>query len=213
MKRTPKAKASGAGRARGRPALTAGQVADMRAHVASRALELFRAEGYASVSMRRLASEAGCTPMTLYQYFENKFDILRMLWADVLGDLFDRLDEVGADEPDPAARLGALAEGYVEYWLEHREDYFLVFMSGGVSQDDVSLFMGDAALLARFDVFRSCIAEALGARARPEDVRVKSEVFVCGLNGIAQGLVTLSGYPWAGPRPLVRELTARILGR
>ena len=83
---------------RGRPTLTPDQIGVMRAHIASCALDLFHREGFAGISMRRLASEAGCTPMTLYKYFANKFDILRMLWNDVFSELFDRLDRVAAAE-------------------------------------------------------------------------------------------------------------------
>jgi AcrR family transcriptional regulator len=197
---------------RGRPARTPEQVAEMRAHIAACALDLFCEEGFEGISMRRLAHESGCTPMTLYKYFENKFEILGMLWADVLGDLFDRLDGLAAAESDPAVRLRAVAEGYVEFWLDHRDHYYLVFMSGGITQADVSSFMGDEVLMARFDVFRSCIAEALGERAEHEEIRVRSEVLVCGLNGIAQGLVTMSGYPWAAPKTLVLGVTSGVLG-
>jgi AcrR family transcriptional regulator len=185
----------------------------MRSHIASRALELFAEEGYASISMRRLAQESGCTPMTIYKYFENKFEILSMLWADVLGDVFDRLDGLAAAASDPVARLAAVAEGYVEFWLEHRDHYYLVFMSGGITQADVGSFMGDPVVMSRFDVFRSCIADALGEGAEHEDVRVRTEVLVCGLNGIAQGLVTMSTYPWAAPRTLVRGVISGVLSR
>ena len=199
--------------ARGRPALTPEQVAETRAHIVACASTLFHQEGYESISMRRLAREAGCTPMTLYRYFENKFEILRALWSDVFGELFDRLDETAALTDDPAARLDAVARGYVEFWLDHREQYFLVFMSGGITQDDVSGFMSDDAVLVRFDLFRSCVGEVLGAHAAPDDVRVASEVLVAGLNGIVQGLVTISGYPWSDPTTLVDRLVAGVVGR
>lgn len=194
--------------ARGRPARTPAQVADMRAHITAVALELFRQHGYAGISMRRLAAEAGCTPMTLYQYFDNKFEILRTLWSDVLGELFERLEAVAAAEREPVTRLDAVSQGYVEFWLEHRDRYHLVFMSGGITQDDVSLFMGDEALIARFDIFRRCLSDVLGHEHPPADIQLRSEVLVCGLNGIAQGLVTMSGYPWADMRALVRTMTA-----
>ena len=197
--------------ARGRPALTSAQIAEMRAHIARRALELFREKGFGGISMRQLAHDSGCTPMTLYKYFENKFDILRMLWADVLCELFDELDRVARDHADPAARLEALAEGYVEFWLTHRDHYFLVFMSSGISQADVSSFMGDEAITARFAIFRTCIAAALGERTEAQDIRVRAEVLVLGLNGITQGLITISGYPWATPKVLVNELTTAVL--
>ena len=64
-------------RTRGRPARSSKQIADMRAHISACALRLFEDEGYAAISMRRLAQEAGCTAMTLYKYFDNKIDILR----------------------------------------------------------------------------------------------------------------------------------------
>ncbi|MCB0995508.1 MAG: TetR/AcrR family transcriptional regulator [Acidimicrobiales bacterium] len=202
-----------AGTARGRPARTPEQIAEMRAHIASCALDLFHAEGYVGISMRRLASEAGCTPMTLYKYFENKFEILGTLWAGVLGELFDRLDGVAAASSDPEQRLTAVANGYVEFWLEHRDHYYLVFMSGGITQEDVSRFMGDEAVLTRFDLFRSCIADLLAPSATPDDIEVKAEVLVCGLNGIAQALITLSGYPWADATALVQALTSGLLDR
>jgi AcrR family transcriptional regulator len=195
------------GSGRGRPARTPQQIADMRAHIASRALELFREHGYVGISMRRLAAEAGCTPMTLYQYFENKFEILRTLWADVLGELFDRLDATATAERDPVVRLDVISQQYVEFWLDRREHYYLVFMSGGITQDDVALVMGDEALIARFDLFRRCIADVLGNEHPPEDTQLRSEVLVCGLNGVAQGLITMSGYPWSDPTALVRTMT------
>lgn len=183
----------------------------MRGHIASCALRLFQDRGYEGISMRRLADEAGCTTMTLYRYFENKFEILRMLWTGVIEELFDRLDGLAAAEPDPVARLDAVAEGYVDFWLGHRDHYFLVFMSGGITQDDVDLFVADAELLGRFDLFRACIAAALDDGVAPEEVQVRSEVLVCGLNGIAQGLITISGYPWAAPGTLVSAVTRGVL--
>jgi AcrR family transcriptional regulator len=188
---------------RGRPTRSPEQIAEMRAHIASCALSLFRADGYAGVSMRRLATEAGCTPMTLYQYYENKFEILGGLWSAVLGEVFDQLEALAAGESDPAERLRRVSEGYVEAWVGRRDDYYLVFMSGDVSQDDVTRFMGDDAVLARFDLFRSCIAEAVGPAASADELQVRAEVLVCSLNGIAQALVTMSGYPWPAVSTLV----------
>ncbi len=54
-------------RARGRPARSKQQIEDRRAHIAACALKLFQEEGYAAISMRRLAEEAGSqddTPAT-----------------------------------------------------------------------------------------------------------------------------------------------------
>lgn len=209
MTKTPAEKTKN--RSRGRPARSTGQIADMRAHIAACALKLFQQEGYAAISMRRLAQEAGCTAMTLYKYYGSKFDILSGLWAGVFARLFDELGPIALAEHDPKARLNAVASGYVRYWLEHREHYFLVFMSGGVSQADVSGFVSDGQTMARFDLLRAILQAALAESLDPEILRLKADLLACTLNGIAHNLITIGGYPWADPDKLVRQAIHGLL--
>ena len=89
-------------KARGRPAQSERQIAEMRARITGCALRLFEEEGFAAVSMRRIATEAGCTVMTVYKYFERKIDILRELWAQVFEELFDVLERRAAQHTDAA---------------------------------------------------------------------------------------------------------------
>ncbi|WP_029040331.1 TetR/AcrR family transcriptional regulator [Cucumibacter marinus] len=196
---------------RGRPARSPAQIADMRAGIADCAMRLFLTEGYAAISMRRLAREAGCTPMTLYQYYDSKFDILSALWAEVLGEVFDALADVAAAEADPRARLVAVGEGYVRYWLTHRERYFLVFMSGGVSQAEVTGFVSGSDTLTRFDLLGDVLGTALGDDVEAEALTLKTQMLACLLNGIAHNLITIGGVPWAAPEALVRQGIAGLL--
>ncbi len=197
--------------ARGRPALSKEKVADMRRHIAGCALRLFQEDGYDAVSMRRLAKEVGCTVMTLYRYFERKIDILRLLWASVFNDLFDQLDQIAAREDDAARRLDAVALGYVNYWLEQRERYFLVFMSSGVSQPDVSIFVGNDDVVVRMNLFRECLSGALGTDTSEADINLKAQLLICALNGISHNLITISAFPWAKPKALVFSAVLGIL--
>jgi AcrR family transcriptional regulator len=183
----------------------------MRAHIAACAQILFQQDGYASISMRRLAQEAGCTAMTLYKYYDSKFDILSALWADVFAQLFDELGPIALVEGDPKARLNAVASGYVRYWLEHREHYFLVFMSGGVSQADVSGFVSGSQTLAQFDLLRTMLQAVLADDVSAETLRLKTDLLACILNGIAHNLITISGRPWSDPEKLVRQAIDGLL--
>jgi AcrR family transcriptional regulator len=197
-------------RARGRPTRSKQQIDDRRAHIGACALKLFQEEGYAAISMRRLAQEAGCTVMTLYQYYKRKIDILRDVWAQVFEELFDALDDIVARESNAVAKLNAIALGYVEFWLERRDRYFMVFMSSGVTQSDVSVFVRQDSALSRFAVFRECLAEALpGVSA--SDLALKSQILLCALNGIAHNLITISAYPWSKPKKLVRAVVSGML--
>jgi AcrR family transcriptional regulator len=197
-------------RRKGRPVQTAEQVESVKAHISACAFRLFREEGYPAVSMRRLAQEAGCTVMTLYRYYPRKIDILRDLWAGVFNDLFDGLAQKTAAIPAPAQRLEAMAEAYVDYWLHRREHYFLVFMSSGITQEDVSVFVADDAILLRFRAFPATLAAALPG-IDDATLALKSDLLLCTLNGIAHNLITISAYPWAPPAALVRAATRAIL--
>jgi AcrR family transcriptional regulator len=192
-------------RGRGRPARSKADIQDSRARIAACALKLFREEGYAAVSMRRLAQEAGCTVVTLYSYYDRKIDILRDLWAQVFEELFDELERQPVAGRDAASRLTAIATGYVAFWLARRDHYFMV------TQSDVSVFVKNDALLQRFAIFRDALARALEGKAGDAELTLKSDLLMCTLNGIAHNLITISAYPWTKPEKLVRAAVQGIL--
>lgn len=196
---------------RGRPSRTEAEVEDIKSNIARHAMRLFQEDGYEAVSMRRLAKEAGCTVMTLYRYYERKIDILRALWAEIFNDLFDKLDAVAAAEPDPTRRLYQVAHGYLAYWLERREHYFMVFMSSDVSQSDVSVFIGEDASLARFSVFYETLGAALGLDLEQSEVNFKTQQLLCFLNGTAHNMITISAFPWVDPKDLVAACVSDLL--
>ncbi|MBL4869859.1 MAG: TetR/AcrR family transcriptional regulator [Robiginitomaculum sp.] len=196
---------------RGRPTRSPEQIEDMRLRISMCALKLFQAEGYTAVSMRRLAKEVGCTVMTLYKYYNRKIDILRELWKLIFKELFEEIEAITKSETDEIARLKAICKFYVNYWLNSRDRYFLVFMSSGVSQEDVSIFVGDDALLARFDILRQSLSGALEGSISEPDLTIKSQLLLCMLNGIAHNLITINAYPWTQPDQLINEAINGLL--
>jgi AcrR family transcriptional regulator len=195
--------------ARGRPALTASQVAERRAVIASAARTLFAEEGYASISIRRVADAAGMTPMTLYTYFASKADLLRHLWSDVIVDLFDALDEAAARERSPRKRLLEISSAYVRYWVDHPDHYRMVFMTEGVSQPEVSVFVANDDIGKRFALFQNCIVAA--TTSSPQKASLHTDVVICSLQGIAHNHITISGYPWPEPERLVEALVTALI--
>ncbi|NOR64297.1 MAG: TetR family transcriptional regulator [Rhodobacteraceae bacterium] len=196
---------------RGRPQRTEQQISEMRAKISACALQLFQEEGFEAISMRRLAKEAGLTPMTLYKYFDSKVDILRSLWAEIFGELCVELEKIAAQEPDPRARIHAVSLRYVTYWQGNPEHYFMVFMSKGISQTDVRGFVEDNAALAWFDVLRDSLGAAMGGGVGLPLMRLKSELLLCILNGVAHNLITISSYPWSDTEDLVRTAIDGLL--
>lgn len=171
---------------------------------------LFQAEGFAAVSMRRLAREAGCAPMTLYAYFESKADILSLIWAGFMGELFDALDRQARSIPDPRARLGTLSRAYVRYWLDHPDRYRMVFMTEGVTQAQEGAFVGGGDILARYRLFADTLSAAGVAPAR---LKLANDALLSGLIGVAHNHITITAYPWASGEDLAETLSQAILNQ
>ncbi|MEM1145642.1 MAG: TetR/AcrR family transcriptional regulator [Pseudomonadota bacterium] len=197
-------------RSRGRPARSAEDVRDARRRISACALQLFQEDGYDAVSMRRLAKEAGCTVMTLYRYFDRKIDILRDLWSQVFAEVFGQLEPLAEGEPDAHKRLFLVAHCYVDFWLRNREHYFLVFMSAGVSQPDVSVFVDDDGVVERFVLFRRCVEDVLPGAGDSSKADLQTELLLCTLHGIAHNLITISAYPWSDSHKLVGAAVERV---
>lgn len=143
--------------------------------------------------MRGLAAAAGCAPMTLYAYFENKADILREIWRRMLDELFHSLETKASSVRDPARRLRLLCEHYVRYWLDHPDRYRMVFMTSGVSQNDVGAFVADEAMARRFALFIDALDKCTPGAP---NLKLRGETLVCGLHGIAHSHVTISQFRW-----------------
>lgn len=183
----------------------------MRQTIESTALDLFQTEGYGAISMRRLARDVGCSPMTLYSYFENKIDILRALWVSVFDDLFRDLHQQASEVTNPAERLHVLSKGYVDYWLEHTEHYRMVFMVDGVSQPDVNTFIEDKDTLRRFTAFYEYVADATAHNSSKSELKEKGDFLVSALHGIAHCQITMSGFQWTKTDSLINQAVKAVI--
>lgn len=191
----------------GRPAISEAKRQRMRRDIAGVAKSLFQADGYAKISMRRIAGELGCSPMTLYKYYDTKVDVLRTLWADVFRELFERLEVVSQTQDNT---LHDVSLAYVQYWLDHPEYYRLVFMSEGVTQSDVSVFLDSPELMQGFTILADALLQSHFVDPGSDQLKAKLDALICFLNGITHNLITMSGYRWSGPDALVAMAVSAV---
>lgn len=177
----------------GRPPRSETDILEYRSKIARRALAIYRAEGFGAVSIRRLAKEVGCAPMTIYAHFEGKTDILRYIWADVLTDMSGEIQKKLSSIVPPAERLQIAAQTFVSYWIDHPDHFRLVFMSNDVTRADVSRFVIDDRTLAHFRMFSDLVEVLL-----PDDsnVKARTDTLISGMIGIALCTNTIRDYPW-----------------
>ncbi|WP_375230809.1 TetR/AcrR family transcriptional regulator [Roseobacter sp. S98] len=90
------------------------------------ALKLFASEGYAAVSMRRIASEVGVQAGALYNYTPDKQSLLFGLMQAHMQAL---LDAVPRDRgPDPVARLHRFVAFHIRFHHDRPDAVFIAYM-------------------------------------------------------------------------------------
>jgi len=195
-------------RTAGRPPRSSTEIQEFRSKIGKHALEIYRAEGFGAVSMRRLAKEVGCAPMTIYAHFEGKTDILKYLWADVLRDMSNDIEKKLKSVVGPRERLRSATQTFVDYWIDHPDHFRLVFMSNDVTREDVSTFIMHDDTLAHFRMFSSLIKEV---HPEEHDVKMRTDTLISGMIGIALCANTILDYPWADATSMTEQLLTSII--
>jgi AcrR family transcriptional regulator len=91
--------------------------AHSRAQIAAAAVAIADSEGFAAVSMRRVAQELGAGTMTLYHYVRNKDELLTLMHDHVMGEVLVPEGELPANWREALTRI---AQGSRAAFQRHR---------------------------------------------------------------------------------------------
>jgi AcrR family transcriptional regulator len=91
------------------------------------ARKLFLEHGPEGVAMRAVAGRVGLTPMALYRHFRSK-QALHAALVEQGHAVFLQYLQRALAEPSPGARLARSGSEYLNFALEHRQDYRVMFM-------------------------------------------------------------------------------------
>jgi len=107
--------------------LTAVDVTQFRQRLTDLALKAFAEGGIEGISLRGLATQAGCSRTTPYRYFKNKADILAAVRQREFERMADALEQAAQREQDPSKQLKALATAYLRFALERPDAYRVMY--------------------------------------------------------------------------------------
>jgi AcrR family transcriptional regulator len=168
-----------------RPKTAPGDVDDTRARILEAALRLLADEGHAALTVRRVATEAGCSTIGVYTWFGGKDGLVDAIWTEGFRSFTASLRRVKALDV-PLGRLRAQAIAYRKWALRHPRHYRVMFMNGVV--DHVPSNEAVAVSLSAFAALQEAVAEA---STRGELRSTDLDAVAMAMWGIAHGLVSI----------------------
>lgn len=100
---------------------------NLKQNILDAAKMLFLKDGYEATSIRRIAAEIEFSPTTIYLYYKDKAEIAHALHQEgfkILGEQFRVLAHIG----EPFERLITMGKVYMQFALENRDYYELMFV-------------------------------------------------------------------------------------
>jgi AcrR family transcriptional regulator len=170
---------------------------EVRRKILDAARDLFATEGYANVTMRKIAEVIEYSPTTIYGHFEDKDDLVEALCHEDFARLLAVFDEP-TPLADPLERIRTLGRGYARFAQQNPNHYRFMFMTPKFEHPRDLTDPGQQS-------FRRVLAAVEEARAqgllRPVDPVVVSQVLWASLHGAVSLLVTYKPeqFPCAPP--------------
>jgi AcrR family transcriptional regulator len=173
--------------------------------------EILLSQGFAGLTMRRVAEAIDYSPAAIYLHFQSREQIAQELCFAGLRQLYERLQGVTAK--DPATRLSGYARAYLEYSQSDPETYRLIFMAD--SQLTKAVFThrdsggGEAALGLIVTAFTELHIGSKKTCGRPSEL---AELFWASLHGLASLRIACSQALTGDEFRLAQLVTEKITG-
>jgi len=151
---------------------------NLKQKILNAAMKVFVEQGYAEVSMRKIAGLIDYSPTTIYRFFKNKEELLQSIAAETYKDLSVKVEKIKAEaSDDPLATLKVLIWEYVIFCVERPEMFRLLSDLATFEMEDNVMYerLGET----RFQVYQSwfeCIAKSVKAGAL--DVTDEKRIFL-----------------------------------
>ena len=151
-------------------------------------MKLFVEEGFAHVSIRRIADLIEYSPTTVYLYFKDKDEIffsLHEIGFQKMQELNRNLESI----QNPLIRLHKMGENYLNFGMENPEYYNLMFIEREpmkkLTQMGCDWENGDAAINLLKDTVQECMEKGYLAKGDPHLVSLSVWSIVHGLVSLA----------------------------
>jgi len=179
---------------------------ETRDKILDAARELFVAEGYEGVSMRRVAEKIEYSPTAIYVYFADK----QQLFHELCQQDYARLAEVMQSSEmslDPMERLKQIGRTYTEFGVRYPNHYKFMFMTAHPPHEpdeEDRAVMGNPEVDA-YAFLKWAVQQAIDAgrlREELQDAELISQTLWASVHGVIALHIAKCSDPWVDWRPL-----------
>jgi len=184
----------------------------VRREILDAAGELFAAEGYDHVSMRRIGDKIGYSPATIYLYFQDKEDLLRQLCDSTFLELIETIHAEKAHATDALDGLRRGSRAYIRFGLAHPNAYIVTFVRPPEGKDgdaDFDETVGAQCFSGLTGAIQACIDA--GQISRTTDVRKTATYWWGALHGLTSLLIAHKSFPWVDRDELIEALLDHLI--
>ena len=176
-----------------------------RTRILDAARELIQENGYDKLTIRKIADRIEYSPMSLYNHFSDKDDILIALAREGFAKLGKALPKPGSGDPILVLRKALLQ--YIDFGLKHPDEYELVFMTRRSSlakpnskTSEEQNIPSDAGGQVAFRRMLDYVDAALAMKAITGERFVLAKVLWAGIHGCVSLQLTQLGFPFGPPK-------------
>ena len=179
----------------------------VRRAILDAARELFVAEGYQNVSIRKVAERIEYSPAAIYGYFASKDDLFFALAEEGFRLLSAPAGFSQNEQLDPIQRIRSIFWRFYEFSREHPQYFWLMFVDRSVPRICREYERSPFVRQLRHDLIAQ-VQRAIDAKSLPPsvDASVAFLLLVTGITGVA--LMRLSD---RGPTAIADELAHDII--
>jgi AcrR family transcriptional regulator len=189
---------------------------ERREEILDAAVRLFVEHGFANVSTRRIADALGISQTTLYVYFPTKDAILEAMCDQCFARLVASFQLVLAEAGTSLEQLRRLMRAYVQFGLEHSDQYRIAFMTEQVHMRDKSEFLNalpheQPPGIQCFHLLQDHIARLSDENQLRFDPALVAQCLWSAGHGLVALLITMPSFPWAPREELIERMLDILL--
>lgn len=191
-----------------RPALSDAQLAEARARVLAAAGRIISADGYGSLSMRRLATAVGLTAGALYRYFPTKQDVLRAYCIEALNRLAGEAEHVLGEDRDALQTLERMLIAYGDFALDDPDRFRILFLDPQVT----GMELNEPDALDSYNILIGMVKRVQAAGLlRPLPTADVTRILLASVHGVCALAATVREIDFSDARKLAAEAARNAL--